>query len=49
MHPIKSIIARNQTRIYNNFDKSFYGKKLKQFKDIHKGETCFIIGNGPSH
>ena len=48
MHPIKSIIARNQTRIYNNFDKSSYGKKLKQFKDIHKGETCFIIGNGPS-
>lgn len=48
MHPIKSIIARNQTRIYNNFDKSSYGKKLKQFKDIHKGEICFIIGNGPS-
>lgn len=22
--------------------------KLKQYKDIHKGERCFIIGNGPS-
>jgi hypothetical protein len=25
-----------------------YNKKLKKFKDIHKGERCFIIGNGPS-
>src|SRR5210317_1185187 len=23
-------------------------KKLAYFKDIHKGERCFIIGNGPS-
>lgn len=48
MHPIKSIIARNQNRMYKKFDKCRYGKKLKQFKDIHKSETCFIIGNGPS-
>ena len=48
MHPIKSVIARNQGRMSKNFDKCIYGKKLKQFKDIHKGETCFIIGNGPS-
>ena len=26
------------------FDKS----ELVQFKDIHKGESCIIIGNGPS-
>ncbi|WP_199294633.1 6-hydroxymethylpterin diphosphokinase MptE-like protein [Anabaena sp. FACHB-1237] len=25
-----------------------YGKKIAKFKDIHKGESCFIIGNGPS-
>ena len=25
-----------------------YGYKLKKFKDIHKGQRCFIIGNGPS-
>jgi hypothetical protein len=24
------------------------GKQLKIFKNIHKGERCFIIGNGPS-
>ena len=23
-------------------------RKLRSFKDIHKGERCFIIGNGPS-
>lgn len=48
INPIKSIIARNQTRMSKHFDKCMYGKKLKQFKDIHTGETCFIIGNGPS-
>lgn len=25
-----------------------YAKKLKKFKNIHKGQDCFIIGNGPS-
>lgn len=25
-----------------------YSKRLQQFKRIHKGESCFIIGNGPS-
>jgi len=25
-----------------------YASKLRQFKDIHKGKDCFIIGNGPS-
>lgn len=25
-----------------------YAKQLTRFKDIHKGEDCFIIGNGPS-
>ena len=48
IHPIKSVIARNQGRMSENFDKCIYGKKLKQFKNTHKGETCFIIGNGPS-
>ena len=23
-------------------------KRLKKYKDIHKGERCFVIGNGPS-
>lgn len=25
-----------------------YGASIKNFKDIHKGKRCFIIGNGPS-
>lgn len=25
-----------------------YSKKLSAFKNIHKGQDCFIIGNGPS-
>lgn len=48
MHPIKSIVVRNRRRIANNFGSSKYGKILKEFKNIHKGESCFIIGNGPS-
>lgn len=24
------------------------GRRIRRFKDIHKGERCFIIGNGPS-
>ena len=48
LNPIKSIIARNQGWVLNNFEKTKYSKRIKQFKNIHKGETCFIIGNGPS-
>ena len=25
-----------------------FGKKLIKFKNLHKGESCFIVGNGPS-
>lgn len=25
-----------------------FSKKIEKFKDCHKGERCFIIGNGPS-
>ncbi len=28
--------------------KILHSSKLKKYKDIHKGETCVIIGNGPS-
>jgi hypothetical protein len=38
---VKNGIIRN---IINKTD----GKRLKNLKDIHKGERCFIIGNGPS-
>ena len=44
----KSLISKYQSYIAGNFDKSKYGKSIKKLKDIHKGERCFIIGNGPS-
>ena len=47
LHPIKSLIARRQSYLSKNFEKSKYGKKLIKLKDIHKGERCFLIGNGP--
>ena len=48
IHPIKSIIARNQGRMHKHFKQCKYGQQLKKFEGIHNGETCFIIGNGPS-
>ncbi len=48
MNPIKSIVARRQTYMSENFDKSKYGKKLKALKATQNGKKCFVIGNGPS-
>lgn len=48
MNPIKSVIARKQNKIANNFENSKYGKKLRKLKNTHCGEKCFVIGNGPS-
>lgn len=41
---IRHIIYNKPNYTWNNKHKS----KLLHFKDIHKGEDCFIIGNGPS-
>ena len=30
------------------FSRIKYGKKLRKFKNIHKGERCFIVATGPS-
>ena len=48
MHPIKSVEAHYQTYVIKRFDKSKYADRLRQFKNIHKGEACVIVGNGPS-
>lgn len=34
--------------IISNCEKSIYGKRLREIKNIHKGEKCIIVGNGPS-
>jgi len=45
-------IHHNMSKEYNKLSNIQFqnteGIKLKKFKDIHKGERCFIIGNGPS-
>ncbi|MGG7620233.1 6-hydroxymethylpterin diphosphokinase MptE-like protein [Bacillus coreaensis] len=33
---------------YINKRLRFLSKEVKKFKEIHSGESCFIIGNGPS-
>ncbi|MDY3861495.1 MAG: 6-hydroxymethylpterin diphosphokinase MptE-like protein [Ruminococcus sp.] len=48
MNPVKSMIARRQSKIIENFGNSGYGKALKPFCNSHTGEKCFVIGNGPS-
>lgn len=35
-------------RVHKFFVNSPYPEKLRALKDIHKGERCFVIGNGPS-
>lgn len=34
--------------IFNEKRRNARKKRIKKFKDLHKGERCFIIGNGPS-
>lgn len=48
MNPIKSIQARYQGYCAKNFEKTKYGKQIASFKNAHEGESCFVIGNGPS-
>lgn len=50
-HLSKSIV--DSQRIVNLYDisdreESYYNAEIEQYKDIHTGESCFIIGHGPS-
>jgi hypothetical protein len=48
MRIIESIKSRIRLSHAKNFENTKYGKRLAKFKDSHKGEKCFVIGNGPS-
>ena len=48
IHPIKSFIVHRQGWVIKNYEKTKYSKRIKQLKDIHCGERCFIVANGPS-
>lgn len=43
-----SLQARSQNWQSQHFEKSKYGKALAKLKNAHSGETCVIVGNGPS-
>ena len=47
-HIIDALIARRQNWQSEHFEKTKYGKRLATLKDMHKGETCVVVGNGPS-
>lgn len=48
IHPILSIQAHYQTFMLKHFEKTKYAKAMKKLHNKHSGESCFIIGNGPS-
>ena len=43
-----SCVAHKQNRESSHFEKTKYGKTIRALKNSHKGEKCFVIGNGPS-
>ena len=48
INPIKSLQSRKQRKDSQNFERTKPGKRLTTLNDSHKGEKCFVIGNGPS-
>lgn len=51
MKKLKVALARNYNKVRTSFLKfkmSDEPNKIKLLKNVHKGERCFIIGNGPS-
>lgn len=48
IHPLLSIQARTQSWILKHFAHTPYGRYMASLRNAHLGESCFIIGNGPS-
>ncbi len=48
IHPIKSIEAHYQTFILKNFKYTRHARFLRKIRNSHIGESCFVVGNGPS-
>lgn len=44
----KPIMDYRRRLVYEEYLNSGYPEKMRAMKDSHKGERCFIIGNGPS-
>lgn len=48
IHPIQSIQAHTQTFLLKHFRHTRHGRYMKKIHNSHLGESCFVIGNGPS-
>ncbi len=48
IHPLLSIQARTQTFLLKHFRHTKHGRYMKKIRNTHLGESCFVIGNGPS-
>ena len=48
IHPLRSLQSRCQRWMAFHFEKTVYGRRLAKYRDLHKGQRCFIIANGPS-
>ncbi len=48
IHPLRSIEAHTQNFILKHFRHTKHARYLKKIHNTHMGESCFIIGNGPS-
>lgn len=48
IHPLLSMQAHTQTFLLKHFVHTRYGRAMAKLRNSHKGESCFIIGNGPS-
>lgn len=48
IHPILSVQAHTQTFILHHFKDTPYGHYMAKIHNSHLGESCFVIGNGPS-
>ena len=48
IHPLLSIQARSQAFLLRHFKYTSHGRYMKKIHNTHLGESCFVIGNGPS-
>lgn len=47
-HPLLSVQAHYQNFVLKNWSKTPYAKYMRKIHNSHLGESCFIIGHGPS-
>ncbi len=47
-HPILSVKARRINKIFKYYNLTKYHRRMKKIYNSHLGESCFVIGNGPS-